>query len=80
MDLLNEHYSWLWALWALIFVGVEGVAVFNKKPGDTLSEHVWAWLGNTKRGFPQHGGVQVARGVLGLGLTWLMFHFFGGDV
>lgn len=38
-------YTVLWILWGLAFCGIEGVALFNKGRGDTLSEHLWAWLG-----------------------------------
>lgn len=38
-------FTWLWIGWGLAFVAVEGIALFNSKRGDTLSEHAWAWLG-----------------------------------
>jgi hypothetical protein len=38
-------FTWLWIAWGLAFVVIEGVALFNSSRGDTLSEHVWAWLG-----------------------------------
>lgn len=40
--------SWFtlaWILWALAFCVIEGVALVNRQRGDTLSEHMWAWLG-----------------------------------
>ena len=42
---LQRRYSAAWALWLAAFLVVEGVAVFNRKAGDTLSEHVWLWFG-----------------------------------
>lgn len=40
-----NRFTLLWALWALAFCVIEGVALVNKSRGDTLSEHLWAWLG-----------------------------------
>jgi len=34
----------LWLFWGVFFCLVEGVALFNKATGDTLSEHFWSWL------------------------------------
>lgn len=36
--------TWYWVAWALMFLGGEGYALFNRTPGDTLSETVWYWL------------------------------------
>jgi hypothetical protein len=36
--------TWYWVAWALMFLGGEGYALFNRTPGDTLSENVWYWL------------------------------------
>jgi hypothetical protein len=38
-------WTWAWLGWGVIFCIIEGMALFNSKPGDTLSEHAWAWLG-----------------------------------
>ena len=29
----------------VVFWIIEGIAIFNSRSGDTLSEHLWAWLG-----------------------------------
>lgn len=51
----------------------ELVALFGKKPGGTLSEHIWKVL---RVGDPRPtSAVWVGRGVLGLFLVWLLFHF-----
>lgn len=34
----------LWISWGVMFLTIEGVALFNKSFGDTLSEHFWRWL------------------------------------
>lgn len=38
-------YTWLWLGIGVCALILEGVALFNSRQGDTLSEHVWAWLG-----------------------------------
>jgi hypothetical protein len=38
-------YTWLWLAIGVAALVLEGVALFNSTKGDTLSEHVWAWLG-----------------------------------
>lgn len=35
---------WFWVAWGAMFVAGEGWALFNRVPGDTLSETVWYWL------------------------------------
>ena len=43
-------WTWAWIGWGVYFAVVEGMALFNSRPGDTLSEHVWAWLGYAATG------------------------------
>lgn len=50
---------WVWLL--MLFVVVEGLAVGIKKKGDTLSEHVWAFI---------HGA--PARNALVMGVTFFL--------
>jgi hypothetical protein len=38
-------WLWLWIGWGVAFCVIEGVALANSTRGDTLSEHVWAWIG-----------------------------------
>lgn len=38
-------WTLLWFGWGLYFLIVEGMALANSVDGDTLSEHVWAWVG-----------------------------------
>lgn len=35
---------WFWVAWGVMFCAGEGYALFNRVPGDTLSETVWYWL------------------------------------
>ena len=63
-----------WLAWLAAFAAIEGPAVFNKTPGDTLSEHVWQWFAiKTKpKGYKQR------RLALLLFLAWLATHFLSG--
>jgi hypothetical protein len=78
------HFNWaspLWALWIVYFLVVEGIALFNHKTGDTLSEHVWAWLGYRvgQVGYPR--GSQRLRRFLTLAfLAWLVVHLLTGGM
>ena len=45
---LQKNYTWLWVGWIAYFFTVEGIAVFNKKKGDTFSENARAFFGYTK--------------------------------
>lgn len=42
---MPSAWTLLWFGWGLYFLIVEGMALANSTSGDTLSEHVWAWLG-----------------------------------
>ena len=70
-----SHYTELWLLWGVFFVVIEGATLLNKEAGDTLSEHVWKWIG--KRGYPKPSGYKWRRGALSVTLVWLIGHFFG---
>lgn len=68
---MGDGFTWSWVAWLAAFGVIEGIALFNKRKGDTLSEHVWKW-------FPKN----TARG-LGLFafMAWLFMHFVsGGEV
>lgn len=76
-------FTALWYGFIAYFAVVEGIALFNSKPGDTLSEHVWMWFGTQRRkpGEPERvrtGWVQLRRFVLLAFLAWLSFHFLSG--
>lgn len=46
--------TWYWIAWFVLgFCVPEGVALFNKTKGDTLSETVWAWLRGKERTEPE---------------------------
>lgn len=72
-------YTWAWLAWALAFVIVEGMALFNSRRGDTLSEHVWAWLGSAHLTRKQPTGwTRLRRFVVLAGLAWVVAHFLTG--
>lgn len=73
-----------WLVWLGAFVAIEGPALANKTPDDTLSEHVWKWFATRKEDM-QHRGktkgwVKVRRLALVSFLVWLLLHFaLGGE-
>jgi hypothetical protein len=76
-------WTWAWLVWIAYFLVVEGFALFNSRPGDTLSEHVWAWFGTGRRrpGEPERqrsGWTQLRRVLLLAFLAWLSIHFLTG--
>ena len=75
-------YTVLWLLWLAYFLVVEGVALFNSRPGDTLSEHVWLWFGTEwrKGQSPRErsGWTQLRRVLLAAFMVWLTVHFLTG--
>lgn len=68
-----DGYTIAWLLWLAMFGVVEGIAVFNKQAGDTLSEHVWKWFSIRDKG----KGWLARRTVLGGFLVWLLLHMMG---
>lgn len=76
--MLDHTFTILWVLWGLAFAVVEGVALVNSKHGDTLSEHVWAWLGVGSNANPvktPKWTLRVSRTILVSFLVWLLLHF-----
>lgn len=75
-------WTWAWIGWGVYFAVVEGAALFNSRPGDTLSEHVWLWA-NTARGpgpsgRQPSGWTRLRRFALLAFLAWLVAHFLTG--
>jgi hypothetical protein len=46
---MNPWYTAAWIAFGVGILAVELVAVFNRKRGDTLSEHIWAWIGMDRK-------------------------------
>lgn len=38
-------WTWAWLAWLSLFLVIELPAAMNKTPGDTLSEHIWKFIG-----------------------------------
>jgi hypothetical protein len=74
--IVMNWYTVCWVAWGVFFLAVEGKALFNKRDGDTLSEHVWKWF----RVFDPRptGWVVAARVLLGTSLLWLTLHLTMG--
>jgi len=66
--------TWIWIAWGGIFAVTEGIALRNKKTGDTLSEHVWKWF-KVKE---QPKRFTAGRFALLAGLVWLTGHLAFG--
>lgn len=76
-------WTWAWAGWAVYFLIVEGMALFNSRPGDTLSEHVWAFIGIRRKGVDPRdpsGWTRLRRFLVLAFMAWLSFHFLTGGV
>jgi hypothetical protein len=77
MDLFTAS----WLLWIAAFAVIEGIALRNRRPGDTLSEHVWEWFAIGRPGKPRPpltGSVQIRRFALLAFMAWLSVHFLTG--
>lgn len=66
-----------WIVWGLYFAVVEGFALFNSRTGDTLSEHVWAFVGRSAGGGRKPATVR--RVAVGLFMLALSVHFLVGS-
>lgn len=69
-------YTWAWLFWIAMFFVVEGPAVLNKTPGDTLTEHVRKWFAVKDK----PPGWRLRRIALLSFLAWLCVHFLTGWV
>lgn len=69
-------FTWLWAFWAAFFVVVEGIAVFNNIPGDTLSEQIWLVIGTKAE--VKTTTMWFWRVALVVGTAWTIPHFLTG--
>ena len=65
-----------WLIWLAAFLVLEGKAIFNRVPNDTLSAHLWRWF--AIKGKPRLW--QARRLALLLGLAWLVVHLLTGGV
>jgi hypothetical protein len=65
-----------WMFWIFWFLAIESAALIRKKPGDTFSEHVWAWF--KVKDYRPTKLVVAGRIGLGLFLVWLLGHLTMG--
>lgn len=71
-----DGFTIAWLVVIGLGAALEAVAIFTKKKGDTLSEHMWRWFAVTDE---QRKGLRgLRRTVLLLGMTWLTVHFVTG--
>lgn len=75
-----KRYTWTWIIWLGTFVVAEAFALFNKKPGDTLSEHAWRWFAvkDEADASVAKQPLRVRRVVLIGFLGWLLVHLGWG--
>lgn len=69
-------FTVMWIAWIALFLLIEGVALVNKKPDDTLSEHVWRWFSIANKG----PWWRLRRFALAAFLAWLVLHFLSGGM
>ena len=55
----------MWLAGALAFLAAEAWTLQNKRPGDTLSGHIWRWA----------RGARWRAAILAAILSWLAWHF-----
>lgn len=66
---INKRFTLGWIIWLFVFAAMEGAALLDPRPGDTLTEHIRVWFSLSN---PTHW---IGRGVLALFLAWLCWHF-----
>ena len=75
---MNIAYTVFWAAWILGGLGVELRALFNQKPGDTLSEQFWAYLTGQRHHKLTPAWAWTFRIIVIAGATWLGPHLAFG--
>lgn len=73
-------WTWAWLGWGAYFAVVEGMALANSKPGDTLSEHVWQFLGYSEGVRQPTGWTRLRRFMVLAFMAWLSVHFLTGGL
>lgn len=68
-------WTFLWAVWIVMFVMIETAAVLNDRPNDTLSEHLRKWFR-----VDTHIGRTVWLIVSGVFFAWFVVHITTGVV
>ena len=74
-----DMFTWAWIGWGGYFAIWEGLAIFNDKKGDTLSEHVWRWFAvKDSRKATAFTRKSIRRAGLLAFMAWLTTHFMTG--
>lgn len=68
------NYTLAWYIWFMLFAVIEGGAIFNKKKGDTLSEHLWRWASIKEKS----NGWRLRRVGLTFTMVWIFIHIITG--
>jgi len=66
-------FTFAWVMWLVMFAVIEGVAIFRKERGDTLSEHIWKWFQ-----IRESKDWNFRRAALAIFLVWLLVHMVSG--
>ena len=69
-------YTWAWIFWLGLFFAIEIPAIVDRRPGDTLTEHVRDWFAVRSKPW----GWRARRFMLLAFLAWLAVHFTTGWV
>lgn len=67
-------YTAAWIIWLLLFGAIEGHALIQRQPDQTLSAHIWQWLDIRNKPGGLLGGWNLRRGALAIFLLWLLLH------
>lgn len=77
---MKTAWDWIWTIWTIAVFGTfaifEGAALISRKPGTTLSEHVWRWILVRDRKHPVWS--VVLRTTSFAFLAWLTIHLTFG--
>lgn len=77
----RKRWAWIWGLWlglvAASFAVLEAVAIFRRRKGDTLSEHLRDWLGIREGRRLSVGAIAFAVGLVAF-VVWFVPHIVWG--
>ena len=84
MSWMSSFWDWIWIVWLVItaisFGILEGIALTDKRTGNTLSDHVWVFLGINRDGIHRtpSGKLRFFRFLFCAGIMWVVVHFVTG--
>jgi hypothetical protein len=74
-----DIWTAVWLAWALLFAGIEGVALTNDEKGDTLSEKLRNWSGIKSNGGRSPRSWVIFSALL-LFFVWFPIHILTGVI